>query len=537
MAKYGITDRSHLRVASGETEPSRRKYLLITGYKFFLYYGTLVFLMNHFPNSIWDPEIPAVVITLGIIGIWRYSWWFNHYVRSEYYYRVVYPRMRRRADEHWNKKPFDKIVHFMMTTYLEDRDTSRRVVRSICEECRASGRTVKLWLGSSLTEDEELISEYLTFYGHDLPISMVMIRQYGTGKRQAIGLVLRAMVRSGIDDDDMVIFMDGDSILGTGVVQKCASLFAIDDELQAVTTDEEVVCFGPRWLETWLKMRFAQRRIAMQSHSISGKVLTLTGRMSAFRAFHLKNLRLIRLLEADFLEHWLWGRFMFLSGDDKSTWYYMLLMDAKLQYTPDVCVYTVEVIEGSGMLRMFQNFRRWSGNMLRNGQRALNLGPKKIGWFIWLCILDQRVSMWTMLISPALAGTTVALVKINYFINYLIWIAFSRMGLSIFLYRWSDRVYFLYPWLLYINQITNAVLKVYSVFRLHKQKWSNRGYEAKSDHGASKEWTANYLTAFWVANLILWVMMYAGVVDPPSYRYFADVIFASNVPELAETSS
>ena len=31
--------------------------------------------------------------------------------------------------------------------------------------------------------------------------------------------------------------------------------------------------------------------------------------------------------------------------------------------------YTVEVIEGSGLYnRMVENFRRWSGNMLRNGQ-------------------------------------------------------------------------------------------------------------------------------------------------------------------------
>ncbi|MFT7221768.1 MAG: glycosyltransferase Alg8 [Candidatus Azotimanducaceae bacterium] len=41
------------------------------------------------------------------------------------------------------------------------------------------------------------------------------------------------------------------------------------------------------------------------------------------------------MLEADHLEHWLWGNFRFLSGDDKSTWYYMLTQDAKMLYVPD----------------------------------------------------------------------------------------------------------------------------------------------------------------------------------------------------------
>ncbi len=36
-------------------------------------------------------------------------------------------------------------------------------------------------------------------------------------------------------------------------------------------------------------------------------------------------------------------------------------------YIPDALGYTVEVMEGSGMEIMVQNFHRWSGNMLRNG--------------------------------------------------------------------------------------------------------------------------------------------------------------------------
>ena len=144
--------------------------------------------------------------------------------------------------------------------------------------------------------------------------------------------------------------MDGDALYGNDVLEKSLSMFGADPELQALTTNEEVICYGPAWVRSWLNMRFAQRRLAMQSHAVSNKVLTLTGRMSVFRAQHMINLKFIRTIEADHLDHWLWGRFRFLSGDDKSTWYHMLTRDAKMTYVPDATVYHNR-----------NNQRRWYG--------------------------------------------------------------------------------------------------------------------------------------------------------------------------------
>ncbi len=212
------------------------------------------------------------------------------------------------------------------------------------------------------------------------------------------------MRRNRIDPDDIVVFMDGDSLFGHGMLEKCVPMFLADPRLGALTTDEEVQVHGPRWVSTWLEMRFAQRRIAMQSHAISNKVLTLTGRLSLFRAHLVIDPGFIRMIEEDHLEHWLWGRFRFLSGDDKSSWYYLLGKGVRMTYVPDALSITIEHIEGSGYDRMVQNLRRWSGNMLRNGSRAIALGPRRVGFFIWWCIIDQRLAMWTMLFSPVLAA-------------------------------------------------------------------------------------------------------------------------------------
>jgi len=478
---------------------------------------TLCFLLlMHTDNALWDPSTRSFTITLGLLGFWRYGWWLNHFLRAEAYKKIRFPSIRKKADELWDGGWRPQQVHFMMTTFRERRDTTELVIESICREVRASGMPATLWLGSGDSYDEDIIMDYLRQHALDIPLELVIIRQNVSGKRMAIGLVLRAMSRRRIDLDDLIVFMDGDAVLAPGILKACCPLFGIDEELQAVTTDEEVICFGPQWMQSWLTMRFAQRRIAMQSHAMSNKVLTLTGRMSVFRANHLNQYKFIRMLEADSLEHWLWGKFRFLSGDDKSTWYYMLTQDAKMLYVPDALVYTIEEVDGSGIERMTQNFRRWSGNMLRNGTRCLQLGPRKVGFFIWWCVLDQRIAMWTMLVSPIIAVSVALLSDFSYLTGYLIWIAISRMFLTLFLFRYSSTVHIEWPFILYFNQLLNASVKVYCLARLSKQRWTNRGNQSAGggDSLADKlrDAMAFWVTSVWVTSLVFAVWLYAGLV-------------------------
>jgi len=473
------------------------------------------------PNRIWDPNVKSITLTIGFLGIWRYGWWFTHAVRAHIYGRYVYPSLRNKARKIWEDGWRPPHMHFMMTTYNEHRDITEKVIRSILVEIRNSGVPGTIWLGSAVRFDEDIVVNFIRREAKDIDVTLKIIRQNVSGKRAAIGLVLRAMSRANIGMDDLVIFMDGDFILSEGAVGRCVPLFKLYPHLQACTTDEEVICIGPRWVEIWLKMRFSQRRLAMQSHALSNRVLTLTGRMSVFRAKHLQTIEFIRLLEADHLRHWLWGDFRFLSGDDKSTWYYMLKHNVQMLYIPDALGYTVEVIDGSGMDRMVQNFRRWSGNMLRNGSRAIALGPKSMPFFIWWCLLDQRISMWTMLLSPVLAVVATMIVGPTYLLSYIIFVALSRMLLSLFLFRYSRKIEMAYPWILYLNQLINAAVKVYCIFRLSKQKWSNRGDQSSTSDAsqlvdAARNSMAAWCTTIAVLVLIVTAMHYSQLVDFPS---------------------
>ncbi len=271
-------------------------------------------------------------------------------------------------------------------------------------------------------------------------------------------------------------------------------------------------------MQSLLNLRFAQRRLTMQSHSMSDKVLTLTGRMSIFRAKHVLSEKFIRNVEADHLNHWLWGRFRFLSGDDKSTWYHMLTCDAKMLYVPDATVYTIEVIKGSGTNRMIQNFRRWSGNMLRNGTRAIALGPRKVNPFIWWCLIDQRIAIWTMLVSPVLAILATA-IEPTYIWSCLLWIAATRFFLCLCLFRYSRSIDLSWPIALYLNQLTNALVKVFMLFNLNKQSWSNRGNQKanlRTDHVAIAQNTMSKVQlATAILGFITLLSLYAGVLPNP----------------------
>jgi glycosyltransferase Alg8 len=510
--------------------PFSEKWSPLVMLKIAAYFAVCFIALSEIPNVVWNPVTQEYIYALGFLGTWRYLWWFNHWIRAIIFARVAYPEMRDRGAALWTSGWRPRHIHVQMTTFREHREISEAVIAGLVDQIREAGVPATIWLGSSEASDEQRISRYLKLIGDDCDITLRIIRQNQPGKRVAIALILRAMSRAGLGKDDIIIFMDGDFILHKGLVRKCFPLFALDPELHALTTDEYVKVIGPSWMQSWLDMRFSQRRMAMQSHALSNRVLTLTGRCSVFRGTYVVTDEFIRLQEADFLEHWLWGSFRFLSGDDKSTWYCLLRHGVKMTYVPDAAGTTVEVIEGSGYTRMKENLRRWSGNLLRNGWRAIMLGPTRMPFFIWWCCVDQRLAMWTTLFGPLIAIAGALKTGPAFIFAYIIFLAVSRMLLSLVLFTYARRVDLNYVWALVANQKLNANVKVYMIWRLSKQKWANRGNQKAGFSGdgwlaKAREYMAVYLTALSYASLILGVMVYSGVLAVPKWSMIVALIF------------
>lgn len=498
-----------------------RKWNFWAFYKIFVYMGLCFIWLEMVPNSIWDPEVRHITYTIGVLGAWRYTWWMTHFIRALIYEHVRYPALQKAGRQIWSEGYRPPHIHFMMVTFYEERDITHAVLDAICRELITVGVPGTIWLGTGASFDERIARDFLTRNYPNLDLRLTTVRQNVPGKRAAMGLCLRAMNRHRVGDDDLILFMDGDFIFEKGLLSKTAPLFVADPELQALTTNEQVALKGPKWMETWLIMRFGQRDMVMRSHALSNRVLTLTGRCSMFRAKYLKDLKFIRTLESDHLRHWLWGDFRFLSGDDKSTWFHLLSKRAKMIYALDANGYTVEVLHGSAWDRMVQNLRRWSGNMLRNGERALRLGPTRMPFFIWWCLVDQRISMWTMLISPLLAFQASVLNSSSYLLTYVVFLAITRFLQSAVLWKYVDKVYISFPGFLYINQLVGAGVKVYVIFRLSKQRWANRGNQTAGESagivGKIKNLTAQYLTTLYMTLLMLIVLKIGGLVTFPSW--------------------
>jgi glycosyltransferase Alg8 len=494
----------------------------------FLYIAVLVIVVTELPkNVVMYYETRSALLGFSFLGLWRYGWLFTHIVRSLLYSHWVFPRRRLLADRLWNGGWRPPRLTIMMTTFKELPSTTEKVLQSIVEQGAEMGVPLRLFIGTGTDADELVIERYFKKQRPPFSLQVILVRQKLPGKRFAIGQTLRAILRHGLEADDAVIFMDGDTFFTPGCLRKCLPFFALYPTLQALTTNENsIVHNGPEWMKKWLEMRFAQRHFTMQSYCFSNKVLTLTGRMSVFRGKHLLEPGFMEIVEQDCLAHWLWGAYRFLSGDDKSTWYYLLKAGADMFYIPDALTTTIENIQGNAVTRMKENLKRWTGNTLRNGERAMALGPRKIGFFIWWCLVDQRITVWTMFFGHAIF-LTLALTRTPAFLVVAVaWIACTRLFLASILFYHSRRIDLSFPFLLYINQAASAIVKIYILFRLPQQRWTNRGDQQagfNAEHGSLplREWVASYLTLFYCTLCLFCVLLYLKLITFPQ---FADAL-------------
>src|SRR5262249_46786459 len=111
-----------------------------------------------------------------------------------------------------------------------------------------------------------------------------IIRIPGTGKRDALAQGFRSIAADAPDARAVVAVVDGDSVLRPGILRQTAPYFSLLPRVGALTTNEFCRVEGGTWFTQWHRLRFAQRHLNMCSMALSRRVLTLTGRMSLFRA-------------------------------------------------------------------------------------------------------------------------------------------------------------------------------------------------------------------------------------------------------------
>ncbi|MHA6345148.1 glycosyltransferase [Roseivivax sp. CAU 1761] len=417
----------------------------------------------------------AALVTLGLIGTWRYSWAGINFVRALAYLRWVYPRRRRRAEAAYATRPVPAHGYFMVTTFKIDPEVTTRVYDTIFAAAHAAAGGGTIVASVVDGADVRVIRDLWEARRHAMPnVKLVIDRIPGSGKRDAIARSLRLLRREAPTPRDVLVFVDGDSCVPRDIVDRAAPFFT-DPGIGALTTDERVEIPEPLFRH-WFDLRFMQRQMMMCSMAFGGRVLTLTGRMSVFRADLATDPGFIAQVQSDHIDHWRLGRVNFLTGDDKSTWYWLLSRGYRMTYLPDVHSLSMESQPMPGFFESaFALMRRWFGNMLRTNGRAVALGPRRIGAFTWWSIVDQRLSIWTTLAGPIAILLTAIFATPAVIPAYIAWVMFTR-----YLFCWALSVFrgggfpIVYPALLYFGQISGAAIKSWALFRLDRQKWTRQ---------------------------------------------------------------
>ncbi|MBX6315372.1 MAG: glycosyltransferase, partial [Isosphaeraceae bacterium] len=488
----------------------------------------LVLVINDVGGLAWQRL--QILFILGGLASWRWGWWFLQCSRAVCYRYFVYPPLRRAAEAAVRAHGPVPEITVLATTYHEKPWITWAVFEAVFRELstlEGLSRRPKVVVVGGCDEDDTTVRQIYDASCAELmpasptmwPPELVLLRG-DQGKRRALADGLREIARGNPGRDGVVVLMDGDSIPSHGMLPKVLPLFRLPQTVGAVTTNEDGYVDGPAWFAEWISMRFGQRHRMMCSVSLSGKLLCLTGRLSVFRASVATDEDFRAQIENDAIDHWLWGRFDMLSGDDKSTWYWLAARGYRMLYVPDALVTTIEVVSGSALQRAYANLKRWSGNTLRNSARVIALGPRRLGLFAWWCTIDQRLGSWSALVGPTVMLMALCTGWYDIAAGYLLWALVSRLGLAAIAWRHGRRFSAYYIPLQMVAEWANALIKIWVSFHPAKQSWLNRGGRtldaARGSAFRGRQTFANYLCFFSLGAFGLAVGCYCGLL--PLYR-------------------
>lgn len=423
-----------------------------------------------------DPRHKQFLFFLGAIGMWRYGNAFMHYCRGMYFLYWRFPRMRSQADK-LGKNSLPSEIYMVVTSFRIPSHTTYRVYKSVFQEAVRVGMPVTVIVSIVEKCDEVLIKDILRREISDhSAVKLVVVRARGTGKRDGLAHAFRALSRQMPADDAVVGVVDGDTKLLPGCVANAVKFFKYLPTVGGITTNEFCEVEGGELIRQWHALRFAQRHVNMCSMAVSKRVLTMTGRLSFFRSKILIDPLFISDVEADFLQHWRLGKFQFLTGDDKSSWFSLMRAGWDTFYVPDSNTLTVEhPPEKSFFKATRQLMFRWYGNSLRQNIRTTKLlGVKRLGWFTSYVLYDQRVSMWTCLLGLTASFVASLIYGAQYLVIYFLWVAISRTLMTLAYGFSGHKINPLYPLVLYYNQVAGSAMKVYALFNMNKQSWTRQ---------------------------------------------------------------
>ena len=240
-------------------------------------------------------------VVIGLLGIWRYSWALLNFARAIWFRRHVYPNRKAQVTKAYEDRGRPAFAHFLVTSYKIPTDVTLRVYRSIFAAAAMRSEGGAQIVASVVDPaDARLIQTLFDRQCRGVKhVRLIIDRIPGTGKRDALAAGLRLIAKTCPTREDVVLLVDGDSCVPLDIVAETAPFFT-DTRVGALTTDEAAEIAKPGLFHDWFRLRFDQRQVMMCSMGLSDRVLTLTGRMSVFRADLATHPDFIRCVQDDY---------------------------------------------------------------------------------------------------------------------------------------------------------------------------------------------------------------------------------------------
>ncbi len=431
------------------------------------------------PQRVLTPGDTAFLATLGFLGIWRWGWGGFHILRALAFTRFVFPRVRARAEADPTTRA--RHVAVVLLSWKMGDEMNAAVCGNLFRDILDYGGGGTVVAAVSSQQDIAVISAMHRQIDTQGSIRLAFTMQDGTGKRSAMADALERLREMGVPPDCPGILMDGDTLVQPGLIRATAPILLHQPRVGALTVDNVPLVAGTTLDREWYRLRMAQRHVYMGSMALSGRVLVLTGRWSMFRTQILTDPNFAANLQEDVLHHPRLGRIVMLTGDDKSTWRWVVEQGWEVTYVPDAVIYCLESLPGKGFFTDTVGLqKRWFGNMVRGGVKALKLGPRRLGVFTWLALLDQKVSMWTPLFGITFFGVAGLLHNPVFLLVFLLWVTVTRTVHSLLMGLVAMRWHPVFPLLIYYGQVVGAAIKIYVSHNPNVQKWTrqNTGVDA-----------------------------------------------------------
>jgi glycosyltransferase Alg8 len=460
----------------------------------------------------------GLIITVGILGCIRMLWRIFNCYRAFIFQFLKMPRLRRQVAALPLARQYPAHVYFIIPTLREELMITRRQVKSILREALKIPCQVTAIYATGDEAEQERIRDILRHDPRSSAIDVQFTLQDSKRDGMARALKLARSLQDSRRNGSLVVLMDGDTVMGLDLLPKTLPLFAVRPKMGGLTTvNYAMTRGGGPWFRDFYNFRFAARSHYMNALSFANCVFTLTGRFSVVRGEIGLTAGFIEAVENDWTEDFIHGKIRLITGDDKSTWFYLKKMGWDMICLPDAYAYAMENAGETPFATTARKLHRWMGNMLRFNWRALALGPGRIGgWWVWITLLDQRICMWTSLIGIITALVLSIAYSPFFLLAYLSMVIIRRLVYLWMLRIEGNRLTVRYLPILILSQWFGTFIKLWILSDMSKQQWTRDrvGHTASPDHSSEPllpVWTGR----LYVATMVI-VFLYAVVQLTPT---------------------